>query len=155
MTPSTPWGTYRTWKLYDCQLKGTALPLPQKRPGMIQKIIDFAYIHGKNPIIYDCSTACQIQRAFQVPLVFCLQAHYDIQPVLFTPLKQVLAVRLPLAALYLCHPQNIQFSCYNNILYVYTSFNFYFDKYPAGEISGGARIVALHQTGFLLALYSL
>lgn len=68
-TAYTPWGTHKTWKLYDCQLKGTALPLPWKRPGkLIQKIIDFAHIHGKKPIIYDCSTACQLQRAFQSAL---------------------------------------------------------------------------------------
>lgn len=33
---------------------------------------------------------------FKVPLVFCLQAHYDIQPARFTPLKWVLAAKLPL-----------------------------------------------------------
>lgn len=73
----------------------------------------------------------------------------------FTPLKWVVAVKLPLAALNLHNLQNIQFSCCNTVLHVYTSFSSYFDKYPAGEISGSARIVTLHQTRSQLALYSL
>lgn len=110
---------------------------------------------GKKPLSVIAPLSASFKEHFKVPLVFFLQAHCDILPALFTLLKQVLAVKLPFAALNLCHPQNIHYCCCNTTLYVYTSFNSYFDKYSAGEIFGSARIVALPQTGFQLALYSL
>lgn len=94
------------------------------------------------------------RKHFKASLVFCLQAHYDIQPALFTPFNQELVVKLPLAA--------SKFMSYTT--FTLTAVTPYYKsthhstliltKYPAGEISGSARIV-IPQTEFELALYSL
>lgn len=131
------------------------LPLSWKRPGnVIQKIIDFAHFMEKTHYLWLFHCLPALESISKCPWYFVCK-HTMTYSAWFTPLKWVVAVKLPLAALNLHNLQNIQFSCCNTVLHVYTSFSSYFDKYPAGEISGSARIVTLHQTRSQLALYSL